>query len=1076
MQQAPSDEDQLMKAVSNQDVEGIKRFATKDNINKIYNNPATNIKGWTLLQYATHYNSVDSIKALLAKGANVNSPDGAGIAPLHLAVSSSSSFDNFASVEALLKGGADVNSPDEAGRAPLHLAISNYHNKSVKLLLEAKANIHLCDNAGDTPLHIAAERSNIDAAILLKNEGAIFDVTNNAGMKPLALAKNALKTMQARKKRPGDPSSLIKIVNFLEKDTWGNFIIPPADKEVVLSTAELIKIVTSNDDKYTKAEAIRNLLGSGTDPNINIETLQSKSPILQYFVCNRNLNLGAVGYLLEKGAKVNQGDQDGDTALHILAQDTSPDSETKITILELLLRNEGDLNIKNNAGKTPLEFAVENGQKEIADAMRESLRGQKEIADVMRETLPQINFFPWSEEINNTFAAKANADLIKVTLSDDAPDKKAEAIKNLLELGADPNLRLTKYLYETTILSCFVDDLNFEAVKNLLDKKANVNQGDEIGDTALHDLAKNSANDSKTKIDSLELLLKNGADPLLKNNMEKTALDCAVENGQEEIANAILDHLNKVNKKLIEVVSSKDAPDIKAEAIKNLLYSGADPDTISKEYNKNPILQCLVDEVNLEAVTLLLEKGAKVDKKDATGDTALHILIQARAPESETKIDILNLLLRNGGDPNIENNAGKTPIEYALEKKQKEIAYEIIKYAKEHNIKFPDKVNQAIAKEINDNLLKAVLSKDIPTIKNLLELGADPNIRLTSHNKNPILQYLVDDVNLEAVTLLLKKGVKVDNKDQDGDTALHVLSQARAPHSKAKIDILELLLKNGADLNKENNAGKTPLECAEENKQKEIADAIIKYANEHNIKFSDKVNRAIAKEANDNLLKVVSSKDAPDKKAEAIKNLLELGADPNIRLTSHNKNPILQYFVNEVNLEAVTLLLKKGAKVDNKDQDGDTALHVLSQALAPHSKAKIDILELLLKNGADLNIKNNAGKTPFDCALENGQGEIADVLMVKRVDKLMPNLAPSPSAPLTSAPDISFSNYSPPLPHQKSVLLSTIGVLCDAPPNKHIPNIYTKPLPKNPKIFIFPAKVPSPSPSSPSREGSSHGR
>ena len=108
--------------------------------------------------------------------------------------------------------------------------------------------------------------------------------------------------------------------------------------------------------------------------------------------------------------------------------------------------------------------------------------------------------------------------------------------------------------------------------------------------------------------------------------------------------------------------------------------------------------------------------------------------------------------------------------------------------------------------------------------------------------------------------------------------------------------------------------------------------------------------------------------------------------------------------------------------------------------------------------------------------MENGQGEIADVLMAKRVDKIMPNLAPSPSAPSPSASDIFFSNYSPPLEHEKSVLLSTIGVLCDAPcPTMYTSDIY-KPLPENPEIFKFPAKVPSPSPSSPSREDSSNGR
>ena len=544
MQQAPTDEDKLMKAVSNQDVEGIKRFATKDNINKIYNNPNTKRTGFTLLEHAAYHDWADSIKALLEKGADVNFGSA-----LHLAISNSSK--SLASIEVLLNAKADVNLPDIHGQTPLHVSISKYHDESVKLLLKAKADIHLRDKKGNTPLHIAAESANNDAAILLKNEGAIFDVTNNAGMKPLALAENKLKTHQARIKRPGDSNPLKTMVNFLKKYTWGYYIIPPADKEVVLASAEFIKIVTSNDDQDTKAKAIKNLLNLGADPNINIETLESKSPILQYFVYKRNLNLGAVGYLLKKGAKVNQGDQDGDTALHILAQDTSPDSETKIAILELLLRNEGDLNKKNNAEKTPLEYALENGQKEIADAIikyasEHNIKFSDEVnlAIVKKANEANIEF---SDEVNLAIVKKANDDLLKVTLSSDTPDNKATAIEDLLNLGADPNIRLEKG-NKNPIIQCFVDDGNLEAIKHLLNnKKADVNKKDEVGDTALHVLAQNRTVDSKTKIDILKLLLTNGADLNIKNNAGKTPLENAMGNGQKEIADAMRKYADKAN-------------------------------------------------------------------------------------------------------------------------------------------------------------------------------------------------------------------------------------------------------------------------------------------------------------------------------------------------------------------------------------------------------------------------------------------------------------------------------------------------------------------------------------------------
>ena len=61
-----------MEAVSDEDVEGIRRLANPDNIDKTYDNPRSSIKGWTLLQQASYRKSVDSIKAQLRKGAEVN--------------------------------------------------------------------------------------------------------------------------------------------------------------------------------------------------------------------------------------------------------------------------------------------------------------------------------------------------------------------------------------------------------------------------------------------------------------------------------------------------------------------------------------------------------------------------------------------------------------------------------------------------------------------------------------------------------------------------------------------------------------------------------------------------------------------------------------------------------------------------------------------------------------------------------------------------------------------------------------------------------------------------------------------
>ncbi len=60
----------------------------------------------------------------------------------------------------------------------------------------------------------------------------------------------------------------------------------------------------------------------------------------------------------------------------------------------------------------------------------------------------------------------------------------------------------------------------------------------------------------------------------------------------------------------------------------------------------------------------LIELGAQVNIEDHAGDNALHIL----ASQNEYALDIIELLLENGADPNHRNEKDKKPIDYALNK------------------------------------------------------------------------------------------------------------------------------------------------------------------------------------------------------------------------------------------------------------------------------------------------------------------------------------------------------------------------------------------------------------------------
>ncbi|XP_055536161.1 uncharacterized protein LOC129724907 [Wyeomyia smithii] len=59
-------------------------------------------------------------------------------------------------------------------------------------------------------------------------------------------------------------------------------------------------------------------------------------------------------------------------------------------------------------------------------------------------------------------------------------------------------------------------------------------------------------------------------------------------------------------------------------------------------------------------------------------------------------------------------------------------------------------------------------------------------------------------------------------------------------------------------------------------------------------------------------------------------------------------------------LEVIQMLLDNGAHVDARDNNGDTALHLA------FVRNEIELVELLVRNGANVNIRNNEGKIPCE--------------------------------------------------------------------------------------------------------------
>ena len=126
------------------------------------------------------------VRALLAQGADPDSPDNEGRTPLVSAV-----LGNSVGVLALLlESGADPNMRDNDGWTPLHFAAQESMQEMARILVGRGADPNMQDNDGATPLWRAVQgaRDRTELCNILRQAGAKDDIPNNRGETPRDLA------------------------------------------------------------------------------------------------------------------------------------------------------------------------------------------------------------------------------------------------------------------------------------------------------------------------------------------------------------------------------------------------------------------------------------------------------------------------------------------------------------------------------------------------------------------------------------------------------------------------------------------------------------------------------------------------------------------------------------------------------------------------------------------------------------------------------------------------------------------------------------------------------------------------
>lgn len=277
------------------------------------------------------------------------------------------------------------------------------------------------------------------------------------------------------------------------------------------------------------------------------------------------------------------------------------------------------------------------------------------------------------------------------------------------------------------------------------------------------------------------------------------------------------------------------------------------------------------------------------------------------------------------------------------------------------------------------------LNIDLTSIENALNNGIDINIQ--NEQGMSFLHIASQEDNRVLVKYLIDNNANIDIQDKEGTTPLLLASQSNnyeimkiliqhcaninlksiygyTPLMSAvsilnNIDAVELLIKNGADINVLDKTDTSPLIMASQNNYESIVKKLIEYQANPNFinNYGYNALHMPCEKGHQNIVQFLLN-------TKVDINLQDKDGDTPLMLASKNG------FKN-----IVELLLSRNVKVDLQNENGDTA--IMKAIYNNH----FDVVRLLVKNHANLNLKAKDKATALSFAFQNGNKELTKFLI-----------------------------------------------------------------------------------------------
>ncbi len=374
------------------------------------------------------------------------------------------------------------------------------------------------------------------------------------------------------------------------------------------------------------------------------------------------------------------------------------------------------------------------------------------------------------------------------------------------------------------------------------------------------------------------------------------------------------------------------------------------------------LISC-IDKDSSDALKLLIEAGLDPDKCEERHITALSYAV------IHEKKEAVQCLLSYGCDVNHADGFNRRALDYAYEGKNQEITELLLRYGafSQNSALRSNKLSFDVS-----NIFEAALLGNLHALVYYYNLGT--NIHHFPPNKRTLLHLCIEGNNPKLLIYLLNKGINIDEADQTGNSALMM-----AAMEPSRLRLLEILINRNATLDQRNHRDTSALTLAI--RRFNIHAAILLVRAGANVNIRDGVETPLS--LTHKALGRAYDKSLQQELRDLETLLMSKGAHVNNNNDKLMWSPLMQtasHYPDERNLTHLKLLIKLGAKIDQRDKNKRTALMIAS------SLGRIEALGILIKHGAQMNIFDKFGWTALMLAVYYNQKEVVKFLLQAGAD------------------------------------------------------------------------------------------